>query len=566
MPSLSEKAAGILVPAFALREVGDLGIGDSVSMRAAIDFCAVQKFRWLQILPINETGGDNSPYNAISSVALEPALLRMTPDEVPGLLEEHLQALAHLEVRQELDGPAVDYPRVKRLKLELLRLAFAHFQAAGEEPLRREWEKFRQESAWLPAYTLFRTLLDHHHGDERWPLWNPSVRRPDEAEKWLAARPDAEKKELERSRAFYGFVQWVAYRQWDRTKRHATAQGVSLMGDIPFGVSRYSADVWAQQELFDMSWSGGAPPERFFQGDPFTTRWGQNWGIPIYPWELHRTQNFAWWRRRVGATCQVFHSFRIDHVLGFFRVYSFPWTPERNAEFVNLSEEEAARHADGRLPRFIPRADEPAASAELNAAEGKALLQMIQDAAHGAPVVAEDLGMVPDYVRPLLQELGIPGFTIPIFERQDSDRSYKRFEAYPKINLITYSTHDHEPVATFYEKLVQHWTGPDGDAGWREVQHFMDYLGWRHEDAPRHFTDSLHHRLLEVLFQSPCWLAVLMITDLLGTKQRFNEPGSVGAANWSQRLDRPLKSFLEDPTYAQRIRSATELIGQTSRA
>src|SRR6202012_829016 len=106
----------------------------------------------------------------------------------------------------------------------------------------------------------------------------------------------------------------------------------------------------------------------------------------------------------------------------------------------------------------------------------------------------------------------------------------------------------------FYERLVQHWTGPDGDNGWREIQHLMDFLGWKHEDAPKLFTARLHRRFGEVLFQSPCWLAVLMITDLLGTKQRFNEPGLVGASNWSQRLDRPIAHFLEDPSYAQRVR------------
>ena len=108
---------------------------------------------------------------------------------------------------------------------------------------------------------------------------------------------------------------------------------MKLVGDIPFGVSRYSADVWAEHELFDLTWSGGAPPEPFFSGDEFLRKWGQNWGIPLYDWPTHRAQNYAWWRQRVAATGLIFHGFRIDHVLGFFRIYSFPWMPQQNNEY-----------------------------------------------------------------------------------------------------------------------------------------------------------------------------------------------------------------------------------------
>ena len=562
----SDRIAGLLVPAFALRETGDLGIGDTVSVRAAIDFCAAQKFKVLQLLPINETGGDNSPYNAISSVSLDPVLLRLSPEEVPGLLTEHLDALAHREIREELSGPAVDYARVKRLKLDLLRLAFTHFGKTAKSKEKKALAEFESENAaWLTSYTLFRTLLDRHHGDSRWPIWDTAVRNAIDAEAWAAALPASEREEVAELRAFYTFVQWIAYTQWGRTKAHASTCGVSLLGDIPFGVSRYSADVWARQELFDLKWSGGAPPEKFFQGDPFTSKWGQNWGIPLYPWDTHREEDFAWWRQRVTQTCQIFHSFRIDHVLGFFRVYSFPWTPERNGEFLPLSEEEARKQTGGHLPGFLPRPDDTADDAQLNAADGCELLMMIQEAAGDAIVVAEDLGVVPDYVRPLLLDLNIPGFTIPHFERNEKDRTFKKQEDYPEINLITYATHDHDPLAVLYDNMVKQWSGPEGDEGWREIVRLMHYLGWKAERAPRHFTDELHRRFIEVLLDSPCWLAVLMITDLLGTKQRFNEPGVIGAGNWSQRLDRPLKAYLDDAAYATRIRGCTELIGATGR-
>ncbi len=170
----------------------------------------------------------------------------------------------------------------------------------------------------------------------------------EEAIKVTAASPRA--KEIERSRQFWSYVQWVAFKQWQDLKKYADARNVELMGDMPFGVSRYSADVWAERKIFDLDWSGGAPPETYFQGDKFVRVWGQNWGVPLYNWEENRKENFAWWRQRVENLCKLFHYFRIDHVLGFFRVYSFPWIPERNHEFIDLTKEEASEITGGRLP------------------------------------------------------------------------------------------------------------------------------------------------------------------------------------------------------------------------
>src|SRR6202022_2928990 len=108
------------------------------------------------------------------------------------------------------------------------------------------------------------------------------------------------------------------------------------MGHIPFGVSYYSADVFARPAAFALDWSGGAPPEPYFKDDEFTQKWGQNWGIPLYRWELMRANNLGWWRQRIRGVKQIFDLFRIDHVLGFYRIYAFPWRPERNKEFLPL--------------------------------------------------------------------------------------------------------------------------------------------------------------------------------------------------------------------------------------
>jgi 4-alpha-glucanotransferase len=174
--------------------------------------------------------------------------------------------------------------------------------------------------------------------------------------------------------------------------------------------------------------------------------------------------------------------------------------------------------------------------------------------------------MVPDYVRPLLHKLGIAGFAIPIFERVEEDRSFKPKETLAELSLATYGTHDHEPLATFYKRLVEWWHGADGHEGWLEVQRLMKFLDLDENQPPTSFTDELHHVFLSVLLETPCWLAVLMITDLLGTEQRFNEPGISGDLNWSQRLDRPIQRYLEDSRYGKKVLDFAQLIKETHRS
>src|SRR5262249_45691477 len=148
-----------------------------------------------------------------------------------------------------------------------------------------------------------------------------------------------------------------------------------------FGVSPYSADVWANREIFDLQWSGGAPPEASFKPDPFTAKWGQNWGVPLYHWNEHRKTDYSWWRQRVKQVGRIFHLFRIDHVLGFYRVYAFPWPARRNNEFVHLNEAQAAKKTGGLLPRFFPGPDDSEQQQKRNLRLGDELLRVVKQAA-----------------------------------------------------------------------------------------------------------------------------------------------------------------------------------------
>jgi 4-alpha-glucanotransferase len=280
----SKRSAGILAPVFALRREGDLGIGDTRALRELMDWAAGNGIGFVQLLPINETGPDNSPYNAISSVALDPVLVEVSAETIPELTAADIEPVVAAEPEAALRGPLVDYPTARRVKAGLMRLAFDRFSTSGTAERKAGFAAFQNaEAAWLKDYCVFRTLIDRH-GHELWDQWPADARGSVDAD-----GPEA---------TYHAWAQWVAFTQWRGLREHGSQIGVRLMGDIPIGVNYYSADVFAQTHLFDLEWSGGAPPERIFKDDLFVQKWGQNWGIPLYRWDVMEQDGYAWWRRR----------------------------------------------------------------------------------------------------------------------------------------------------------------------------------------------------------------------------------------------------------------------------
>ncbi len=515
---MSERLAGLLLPAFSPRRAGDMGIGDTRALREWIDRAAETGIGFLQLLPINETGGDDSPYNAISSVALEPLYLAM--EEVPGLDGEDLER-ARAELGGALDSPRVEYGTVRRVKRDLLEKAWRRFGGAGEfEAFRRE------EAAWLEPYCAFRWLMDRH-GTEDWESWP--------CRDAAAARAEIGAEGAEDRLGFFAWVQWLCFEQWRTVREHADARGVKLMGDVPIGVSRCSADVFFGRGDFDLDWCGGAPPETVFKHDRFIQRWGQNWGIPLYRWDRMEAAGFPWWRRRIGMLAEIFHIFRVDHVLGFYRIYAFPWQPRENAEFLELSDEEAAAMTGGSLPCWWSRPDDTEPNRAANRAEGETRLRMVLDAAGDAEVVGEDLGCVPAYVRPHLASLGIAGFSIPQWEFDGEGRVIQG-EELPKRSFATYATHDHDSLRAMWERLRLAAESDDKEEAGkaeRELRRMADFAGIG-EIGP--YGAKVRGKLLAALFASRSRYAAIMATDLFDLGDRINAPGTVGPHNWSWRV------------------------------
>ena len=354
--SQDQPLAGILEPVFAIRTEEDLGIGDTDGVRQMMDWCHEHGLNIFQTLPINETSDDNCPYNAISSLAIDPATLAISPRFIPDLSRQKFNQIARPDLLRELRRGQVNYAKVKALKRALLQAAFDTFVTRHFNPGTTRAGQFRRFMAdnaeWLADYALFRVLMEENGNQPAWDRWPPAHQTPPLARAWLLSLSEKQRGELARQQLFFMYVQWLAFDQWQALKSYGDRKQVCLMGDIPFGVGRCSADVWANRAIFDLDWSGGAPPEKFFKVDAFTEKWGQNWGMPDYRWDELRRRNFDWWRTRVGNIQKAFHLCRIDHAPGFFRIYSFPWTPDRNAEFLPLDETQAAAPDRGQTARI----------------------------------------------------------------------------------------------------------------------------------------------------------------------------------------------------------------------
>ncbi len=559
--SPNDKIAGVLAPLFALRTEDDLGVGDVAALRQFIDWSRAHGFRLVQLLPINETGGDNSPYNAISSRAIEPTTLHLTPGSPEDLSEE-----AFTEVTAGIDLAAlrrgsVKYEIVKPLKRKLLERAFAAFRARAEA--NPDFVVFcEKEKSWLADYTLFRVLMELNDERETWDAWQPEHSNIEAARPWFDLLGEEERAPLEERRAFHDYVQWIAHRQWREVKSYAERQGVALMGDIPFGVSYYSADVFVHPERFALDWSGGAPPEPYFKDDEFTQKWGQNWGIPLYRWDVMRTHGFDWWRQRVHGVREIFHLFRIDHVLGFYRIYAFPWRPQENAEFLPLNWDEMRARTGGREPHFSPRDDRSWGNGEANRREGEEYLRVVLEEAGANRLVGEDLGTVPDYTRPSLRSLGIAGFKIPQWENYPDNRSIPG-SAYERASVATFATHDHKPVRALWESAFEKPDAPEQAR--HDLAKMAEFAGISPPNESSDYLREFYPAIFEALFRSESWIALIMITDLLGRKERFNVPGTASGSNWTRRLHTTVGKLGRGHALQHQLRLVRSLLEKTGR-
>jgi 4-alpha-glucanotransferase len=308
------KGAGVAMPVFSLRSEKGLGVGEFTDIRALVDWAKKAGMRMVQILPINDTNATNTwvdsyPYAAISVFALHPLYLNVS--ELEGFKKIIDQKAYEKERKQLNELDVVNYEAVMSLKLKYARQLF---EAQREAFLKEAgFQAFLKENQhWLKPYALFCCLRDEH-GTTDFNQWGAYSRFSDKMLKKETA-PGAQHFD---KIAFYYYLQYHLDRQLKAAAGYARENGIILKGDIPIGIYRYSVDAWTEPQLYNMDGQAGAPP------DPFSDI-GQNWGFPTYNWEEMEKDGYQWWQNRLKQLSRYFDAFRIDHILGFFRIWEIP--------------------------------------------------------------------------------------------------------------------------------------------------------------------------------------------------------------------------------------------------
>ncbi|PSC73748.1 4-alpha-glucanotransferase DPE2 [Micractinium conductrix] len=307
------RGAGVAVPVFSLRSAQSVGAGEFMDLMPLVDLCAATGFSLIQVLPVNDTGvrgtwRDSYPYSSLCVFALHPLYLRLQA------LAEPLPADIAAEIeqaRKQLDGKEVDYEATMEAKLRIAREVFDRQEAADMQS--EEFQQFKAASwEWLQPYAVFIVLRRVFGTGEHW-RWG-ALSQPTQD---MLDRLSAPDHEWHASLQFCYWLQWQLHRQLAAASRYAASRNVALKGDLPIGVDKRSVDTWMYPTLFRMDVGTGAPPDYF---DPN----GQNWGFPTYNWEEMGKDGCRWWRRRLTHMAEYFHAYRIDHILGFFRIWEIP--------------------------------------------------------------------------------------------------------------------------------------------------------------------------------------------------------------------------------------------------
>lgn len=509
--------AGLLVPLFSIPSRESWGVGELADLPTLGRWMRSAGCSFVQLLPLNEiSDGQNSPYSAMSAMAIDPVFI--APARVPEVAAAGGESLLAADERAALqrarEADAIDYPTVRRLKERAFRAAFCVFR-------KQEWQRDSDRAArlrrfiegaswWLDEYTLFRAI--HAREDRRyWREWPAPLRDRDPN----ALR--AVREELADEILYYAYLQWLADEQWRQARSEC---GMGVFGDFPFMVSGDSADIWSRQQDFRLDASVGAPPDAFSET-------GQDWGFPAYRWSEIAAGGDVWLVDRARRSAELYDGYRVDHLVGFFRTY--------------------VRETDGRAA-FVPP-DEPD-----QIAQGRRLLERFR--ATGARVIAEDLGVIPNFVRETLAALAIPGYKVLRWEREweTPGKPFRDPLAYPACAVATSGTHDTETLAEWWD------TAPLEE---RQGVAALRSLGDASVDPSSAFDAHIRDAILRVLVASSADLVLLPIQDLFGWRDRINVPASTGATNWRWRLPWPVEDLEREASdRAAFMREAVERSGR----
>lgn len=514
------RASGVTIPLFSVRSRSDWGIGQISDLPAAAAWFLTAGQRLVQVLPTQELAdGETSPYGALSAFAIDPIYVDV--ERVPELDAASIARALGEEGKAELERvralSRVDYRAVRALKRRALGAAFHRFR---ERELAKDGARAKalgsfieRERAWLRDHALYMALRTAHEG-HGWSTW-PEPERDRSPELLAIAEAPRDDGRLGTRVLEQMYLQFLAHEQWHAAREALARLGVALMGDMPFIVGSESADVWAHRDQFLTDVSLGAPPDGFAPD-------GQSWGLPAYDWPTMDADALGWLRARAAHASELYDRFRIDHLVGFFR----QWVKK-----------------EGEKGRFLPPEE------DAQRARGEKVLRAMMDAAGEDAVIAEDLGMIPPFVRETMKELGLPGYKVLPWERDGEFQPYDP-RTFPEVSVATWSTHDTAPITQWWYDL-EDWE--------RERLARLDGIPLDLPEPERELA------LMKLLFSARSDLTLCLAQELLGDKTRINMPGTVTDQNWTWRLSRPLEDLREDAALKARFAAIRGLVQDAGR-
>lgn len=486
------RTAGILLPVSAMPSPYGIGVFGKETIHF-LDKAADMHFHRWQVLPFTMTDAHNSPYASASAFAGNYLFI-----DPRGLAEEGLVSEAEAADGEYPGSPyTADYEFAGERRLALLRLAFSRL--SGEKA--QKVKSFAGEQEWLPPFALFMAIREEQNGAPWWE-W------PKELARYETAKTYARK--YEEQTAFWKFVQYEFFRQWDRIKAYAEEKGIEVIGDMPIYVSRDSSDVWSHRELFLLDAEtyepekvAGVPPD-YFSAD------GQLWGNPLYDWVAMEKDNYRWWCERIRAALQLYDTVRIDH----FRAFASYWA--------------------------VPADSDTAKNGVWEKGPGKALFDAVENELGEVPIVAEDLGVFGEDVVKLLEDTKFPGMRVIQFGFEPDADSTHLPHNYPRNCLAYVGTHDNNTL------LAWLWEADD-----YHRRYALDYCGFTGDNwGEGGFHSPSCRKIIETVWRSHAAVAIISYQDLcgFGSDARMNVPGRA-FGNWQFRTTEDMIAQIDAEYY-----------------
>ena len=532
------RGAGTAVPVFALRGAEDFGIGEFLDLKGLVDWAAATGQKIIQLLPINDTTvshdwTDSYPYTSCSSFALHPQFINLP---AAGLR----RTVGYKALQAELNAlPQIDYVRVNAEKGRLLHKLF---EEKGEKVMASaDYADFCERNKfWLKPYAVFCALRDSL-GTGEFGKWGSYAKY---SAKKAEAYYEAHRAEVD----YHCYVQYLADSQLKEVCAYARAKGVSFKGDLPIGVGRCSGEAWMFPKLFNMDSQCGAPPDAFAAD-------GQNWGFPTYNWDEMAKDDYAWWKARLRKMAEYFDAFRIDHILGFFRIWEIP-VPEKSglmghfSPALPYSEDEIRSKGLPLEGLFVedPRRKgywHPRISVQftegykcLNDWQKWSFDELYNDffyrrhnafwkecamkkipallGATGMLACGEDLGMIPACVPEVMSSQRILSLEIQRMSK-DPSQTFARPSQYPYLSVCTTSTHDMSPLRGWWH---------EEDRGL--IQKYYNEVLGRWGEAPADCGTDICEQIVRDHLQSPAMLTILPVQDWLSMDADLRLPDPMG--------------------------------------